>query len=100
MPWPPQNQSMATGTSSLEQRLVVGDGLVEGEERVDRAVDEQGRHGDVVDQVAGPAVEEPGLVLVAERAGSARPDSAALVMWGSSELPAATSGEERRPTRP
>jgi hypothetical protein len=51
------------------QDLEVGDRLAQREQRVDRAVDQQGRRADLVDQLARAAVEEPLVVLLAQGAG-------------------------------
>ena len=49
--------------------LVVGDRLVEREQRVRGALDEEGRDRDLLDEVARAAAGEPGAVLGAQRAG-------------------------------
>ena len=55
--------------AAVTQDVVVGDGFVEREQRVDRALLEQGRRVDLADEVvARPSVEEPLLVGRGQRA--------------------------------
>ena len=89
------------GRAGVLQGLVVGDRLVEREQRVDRALQEERGRGDLADRIAGAPVGEPvdvrggdvtGRVALLVRLGDVRVDLAALRERGEEVGPALLVG--------